>query len=91
MSFKKPSPELLATRIDVSGGLVDVELLKEQGMGKPYKPEFLLLNAATGERVALYEPEPALGNNLLCFSRSAGFVFFTVRDDKDTAVTAAMR
>lgn len=89
--FKKPSPELLATRIDVSGGLVDVELVKVQGMGKPIKTQFLVLNASTGERVAYYEPEPALGNNMLCFSRTTGFVFFTVRNDKSTALTAAIR
>lgn len=91
MAFKKPSPELLATRIDISGGLLDVELVKVQGMGKPLKTQFLVLNASTGERVAYYEPEPALGNNMLCFSRTTGFVFFTVRNGKSTALTAAMR
>jgi hypothetical protein len=82
MPFKKPNPELFATRIDVSGGLADVELVKDQGMGKPVKIQLFVLNASTGDRLAFYEPGPELGNNLLCFSQSAGFVFFTVRDGK---------
>lgn len=91
MPFKKPSPELLATRIDVSRGSLNIELTKWNGVGKEIEAEFLVLNASTGDRVALYQPEPALGNNMLCFSRSVGFVFLTVRDEKHTALTAALR
>lgn len=91
MPFKKPSSELLATRIDFSAGLLDVELLKDMGRGKPFESEYLVLNASTGERVAHYAPERGLGNNLLCFSRPVGFTFLTRRGDGHTAVTAAMR
>jgi len=90
MPFKKPSPELLATGIHVSGGLLAVELTRSHGLGRELEAEFLLLNASTGERVGLYRPEPALGNNLLCFSRGTGFAFLTMRDDKHTLVTAPL-
>ena len=90
MPFKKPSPGMPATRIDVSGGLLSVELVKEPEIGKEVKPQYLVLNASTGERVGLYQPDPTLGNHLLCFSRSTGFAFLTMRDDKHTLVTAPL-
>jgi hypothetical protein len=91
MPFNKPSPELIASRIDVSGGLIDIELLKNQGLGKELKAQFLVLNASTGKRVGLYQPEPALGNNFTCFTRSEGFTFTIIRDDKFTILTAPLR
>ncbi len=90
MPFTKPSPELIASRIDVSGGLLDIELLKDQGLGKELKAQFLVLNASTGKRVGLYrEPEPSFGS-FACFTRSEGFTF-TVRDDKFTILNAPLR
>jgi len=91
MPFKKPNPELLAVRALVSGGLVVVDLLKSEALGKEFKAQFLVLNASTGERVGLYEPEPALGNTLLCFSRSTGFAFLSMRDDRVMLSTAPLR
>jgi hypothetical protein len=91
MRFEKPSPELIASRIDVSGGLIDIELLKDQGLGKELTAQFLVLNASTGKRVGLYhEPEPSFGS-FVCFSRVEGFTFTTIRDDKLTLLTAQMR
>lgn len=89
--FKKQSPELIASRIDVSAGLIDIELLKNQGLGKELRAQFLVLNASTGKHVGLYQPEPVLGNNFTCFTRSEGFTFTIIRNDKFTRLTAPLR
>ncbi len=91
MPFKKPSPELISGRIDVSGGLLDIEFLTDQGLGKELKAQYLVLNASTGKRVGLYrEPEPSFGG-FVCFTRSEGFTFTTIRDDKFTLLAAPLR
>jgi hypothetical protein len=91
MTFKKSSPEWLAVRIAVSGGLAAVELLKDEGRGKDFGIEFLALDASTGEPIGLYKPEPDLGNNFLCFSRATGFSFMGIKDGKVVQMTAPLR
>jgi hypothetical protein len=91
MAFQKPDPEWLAVRVVVSEGIAVVELLKDEGRGKAFGIEFLALNASTGEPVALYRPEPELGNNFLCFSRTAGFSFMEIKDGKVVQMTASGR
>jgi len=90
MPFKKPDPGLLATRVDESGGIVLVQLDKDNGMGKPLTAQYLALDASTGKRRGLYDPEPALGNNLVCFTRNEGLTFLTVKNEKQTLVTAPL-
>jgi hypothetical protein len=89
MPFKKPDPSLLATRIDESGGIVLVELVKGNGMGKPLTAQFLALDASTGKRRGFYEPESALGNNLVCFARNQGLTFITVNKEGNQALLTA--
>jgi hypothetical protein len=91
LPFTKPNPELIASRIDVSGGLLDIEFLNDHGIGKELKAQYLVLNASTAKRVGLYQPEPTLGNNFTCFTRSEGFTFTGIRDDKFTILTAPLR
>jgi hypothetical protein len=90
MPFKKPDPSWLAIRIDESGGTVLVELDKDNGMGKPITAEYLALDASTGKRRGLYAPEAALGNNLACFTRNEGFTFRTVKEGRETLLTAPL-
>jgi len=90
MPLKKPAPELLATRIGVSGGLLSVELEKDQGLGKVPERQYLVLTASRGDRVGLYQPGAGMGA-VLCFSRGTGFAFLTVRDEKFGLVTAPLR
>jgi len=91
MPFKKPGPELIASRIDVSGGLLDVELAKSQGMGKPVDIQFLVMNASTADRMGLYESGPELGDLMLCFTRSSGFDFLGTKDEKIMLLSAPLR
>jgi hypothetical protein len=90
MPFKKPDSSLLATRVDESGGVVLVQLDGENGVGKPFRVEYLALDASTGKRRGLYVPESKLGNNLVCFIRNEGLTFLTVKDDKQVLVTAPL-
>ena len=90
MPFKKPVPGLLATRIDESGGVVLVELAKENGQGQPFTMQYLSLDASTGRKKGLYAPESSMGNNLVCLSRNEGLTFITVKQDKQTLVTAPL-
>jgi len=91
LPLKKTDPEFAATQIYVSGGVVVVGLAKGEGLGKPVRDQFLAMNASTGERMGPYEPEPALGNNAVCFSRDEGLTFWTVKDGKDVLAVAPLR
>lgn len=77
--YKKPDPELIATRVVLSGGLLSIWLRKKNPDGTVFY-KFLVVNASTGEPFALYTPAKELGSNAVCFSRSEGFTFYSVQD-----------
>lgn len=75
LKFEKPEAKFVPTRLDVAGDIVSIQFYRDEGQGKPFTANYLLLNAVTGEPIALYNPDEELGNNLLCFSAQDGFVF----------------
>lgn len=91
LPFRKLTADPLATGIFVSKGLAVVVLNTHVDKGKPLKAQYLVLNASTGEMLGRYEPEPALGNNVVCFSRDDGLTFWQVVDGKDVLAMALLR
>ena len=81
MPFKKPDSTFTAQDLWVSGGLAVIGLYTGEGPGKQLKVQYLAVNASTGEPLGWYEPEEALGNHAVCFSRSEGLTFLTVNKD----------
>jgi len=91
LPFTKPNPDYMADMIYESKGQLVVELYKDEGRGKPFAAQYLVMNASTGERMGLYEPEESLGNDVLCFSRNEGLTFWTKKDGKDVLALAPLR
>lgn len=91
LRFTKPKPGLAASRVFVSGGVAVIELAQDSGVGKPFSTEYLAINVSTGETLGLYEPEPELGNNAVCFAATDGLTFWTVKEGKDVLARAPLR
>ena len=50
----------------------------------------LVLDANTGDRIGYYAPSEELGNNPICFSRSAGFTFMGRAKNGNTTLEKAL-
>ncbi len=75
--FTRPSADALAARIDISAGLISIELQTVDGdKGKVglIHPRFLVLDAQTGEQRGDYVLDSTLSNSLLCFTRQDGYI-----------------
>lgn len=79
LKFEKPAPKFIPAQLNIAGDKISIQFYRSEGEGKPLAAEYLLLNAGTGEVLALYQPDEELGNNLLCFSISDGFTFERVK------------
>ena len=89
ITFTKPDPGFSANTVRYSDGLLAISF------AKPGKPEtefqYLVLNASDGEPLGLYKPSEETGNNSVCFSRHDGFLFFRVKDNRISFITAPLR
>jgi hypothetical protein len=87
--FTKPDPEFSAVHVQYSQGLLVISFAKP---GKTIDIfQYLVVNASTGEPVGLYEPTEDTGNSNVCFSRSEGFLFATIKNDRENIITAPLR
>ncbi len=91
IKFEKPEAAYFVSRLDVSGSFIALQLYKNVGTGKPYEARYLLLDRQSGDRVALYTPDSALGNGAVCFSADEGFTFERVRSGRLELITAPIR
>jgi hypothetical protein len=90
LHFKKAASDYAATKAAISGGYVAIWLQKTASNGAlVYK--FLVLDASTGEQMAVYEPAAELGNTPVCFSKKNGFVFYRNKDGRVNLKIARLR
>jgi hypothetical protein len=89
LSFRRPAKDATATKIDLSDGALSIHFVKPNKDG-PLLTQFLLLDSATGEPFALYEPSDELGNNCVCFSHRDGYTFFRIENGKVKLVSAPL-
>jgi hypothetical protein len=74
----------------LSSGLLSIEYLIPNGDGTS-RPEFVVLDTATGAPYATYRPVSELGSICLCFSRQDGYTFSHTDKGKTTLLTAPLR
>lgn len=87
--FTKPDREFSAVEVQYSQGLLVISFAKQEKTIAIY--QYLVVNASTGEPVGLYEPTEETGSNNVCFSRSEGFLFATIKNDRENIITAPLR
>lgn len=87
--FTKPDGAFSAIGVQYSEGLLVVSFAK-QGKAEAVF-QYLVVNASTGEPLALYEPTAETGNNNVCFSRREGFLFVTGDNNTVNLITAPLR
>lgn len=90
LPFKKAASDYAATKAAVSGGYISIWLQKTGGNGA-LTYEFLVLDANSGEQIAVYEAATDLGNTPVCFSRKDGFVFYRNKDGRVNLKVAKLR
>jgi hypothetical protein len=84
-AFRKPDPSSIALKLNVSEGLLSVELMGTAPTKNDLQPlaiRMLLLDAQTGDLRGDYVFDPTLTNTLLCFTRKEGYSVYVVRDGK---------
>lgn len=89
IAFEKPAHEFSAVHVQYSEGLLVISFVKNGNPEAVY--QYLVLNALSGEPIALYEPTEETGNNNVCFSRRDGFVFLTIKNNRVNLITAPLR
>ena len=92
MSFDSPSVNAFPVSVALSDGLLSLQF-NEKDKSDPHllRPEFLVLETATGAPFALYRPSDELGTVCLCFSRSEGYLFQKIKNGKLNLLTAELR
>jgi len=85
IKFEKPDPDMRATRLDISQGLLSIEFSRTTPKHTPHgtipliATTYLIINASDSRVIAYYQPdEEALGNSCLCFDRKLGYTFFRI-------------
>lgn len=80
IKFDKP-PGFSAVNLALSSGYLAVWLYKPSKNG-PTVAEFLVIDASTGESLALYKPTNETGDVALCYSRKEGFTMWQVENHR---------
>lgn len=68
MKLSPPEPGYLPDQMYMNRGRLMIGFYLRDSAGKMTKARFQLLDPSTGELIHLYQPDPALGMNLVCFS-----------------------
>lgn len=86
--FKKPSSDDSATRLDISTGLLSIEL--SQVVNSRVTTEYLVIRT-NGETVGVFKPSPELGDSAVCFSADDGYTFFKQGSGRSLLINAPLR
>jgi hypothetical protein len=89
MKVRRPQGAAHVYEMALSSGLLSIEYLIPNGDGT-LRPEFVVLDTATGEPYAAYRPVQELGSVCLCFSRQDGYTFSHTDKGKTTLLTAPL-
>lgn len=87
--FRSPGESAHLHSMTVSADLLSVEFLIP--FGKFLSPVFVVLQSATGEPYATYQPSEELGHVCLCFSRRDGYLFSRIENGKIKLINAPLR
>jgi hypothetical protein len=90
LKVRRPPGDGHVYEMALSSGLLSIEYLIPNGDGT-LRPEFVVLDTATGAPYATYRPAPELGSVCLCFSRQDGYTFSHTDKGKTTLLTAPLR
>jgi hypothetical protein len=93
--FHKPDPSAIALRIDVSSGVVAIELgriTREPKKAPTVSLRFLVLDSQTGEQRGdyVFDPEQYF-NAILCFTRSDGYTVYAIKGGQAAKQTLPLR
>jgi hypothetical protein len=97
--FEKPDKEMQSTRLDLSQGLISIELSKLYPRKAPdgrkaadgIATSYLILDSNDDHVMDYYLPDDALGNNMACFSRRDGYTFISTDAGKFKLLEAELR
>lgn len=87
ITLDPPEPDFRPYKMYLSGRRLVVAFSKNSPAPAKVVARYALFDTSSGERLRLYQPDPELGNNLLCFS-SEGFTFYRVEHGNIKLVTA---
>jgi hypothetical protein len=90
LKFVKPDPESVAIDLEVSQGLLLIELGDKPAPGKRVNPRYLVLDASSGKRYGYYRASDEIKGMLGHFSSKEGLTFVTSEKGYVKLVTAAM-
>ncbi|MBZ5568165.1 MAG: hypothetical protein LAN64_09995 [Acidobacteriia bacterium] len=79
-------PEYMPFNIFYADRRLVITYLKYGGKG-PATTYYSVVDAASGDELAVYKTSPELGNNLLCYT-SEGFAFYRVEHGRAKLITA---
>lgn len=91
INFQPPEGKGEVYKLDLSGGLLSIEFLISTPGTSFLRPEFLVLETATGAPFAVYKTSEDLGDVCLCFSRRDGYLFSKIANGKIELVTAPLQ
>jgi hypothetical protein len=90
LKLVNPEPESVAIDLEVSDGLILIELGDKPAPGKRVNPRYLVIDAVTGKRYGYYRAPDEINGMLGHFSRDEGLTFITSDRGNIKLVTAAM-
>jgi hypothetical protein len=90
LKLVNPEPESVAIDLEVSDGLILIELGDKPGPRKRVNPRYLVIDAVTGKRYGYYRAPDEINGMLGHFSRDEGLTFITSDRGNIKLVTAAM-
>ncbi len=94
LTFHKPDPRAVATKLYLSAGVAVIALNEISNKG-PTKGEvrrsFMALDLNSGDLIGYYKPSAQLGSNDVCFSRTDGLTFLQSDGKTQKLATALLR
>jgi hypothetical protein len=91
IKFQNPTGKGFVYDMTLSADLLSIEYLIPEKDIQRLRPEFLVLETATGATYGLYRPSEELGSICLCFSRRDGYLFSRPDNGKIKLLTAPLR